>query len=182
MDYALRYSQEPAVLEGYTDASWITGSDHSRSTSRWIFMLAGAAVSWASKKQTCTTHSAMESEFVALAATGKEAKWLRDLLTEIPLWHKPVSAISLHCDSTSMLLWAYNGTYNGKSRHIALRHRYVWELPKNGVITIEHIRSKANLANPFRTGLAREMIWTTSRGMGLKPLNESSPTTVTQPD
>ena len=153
MDYALHYSREPDILEGYTDASWITGSDHSRSTSRWIFMLAGAAVSWASKKQTCTTHSAMESEFVALAATGKEAKWLRDLLTEIPLWHKPVSAISLHCDSTSTLLQAYSGTYNGKSRHIALRHRYVRELLKNGVITLSIFDRKPIWLIPLQRAL-----------------------------
>nr|GFB87584.1 hypothetical protein [Tanacetum cinerariifolium] len=39
----------------------------------------------ASKKQTCVTGSTMKSEFVALAAAGKEAKWLKKLLLEIPL-------------------------------------------------------------------------------------------------
>ncbi|GJY99982.1 hypothetical protein Tco_0517412 [Tanacetum coccineum] len=41
------------------------------------FLLGGGAISWASKKQTCITSSTMESEFVALAAAGKEAEWLR---------------------------------------------------------------------------------------------------------
>ena len=67
----------------------------------------------------------MELEFIPLAAAGKEAEWLRDLLTNIRLWPKPVSGISLHFNSTSTLLRVYSGTYNGKSRHIALRHRYV---------------------------------------------------------
>ena len=31
-----------------------------------------------------------ESEFVALAAAGKEAEWLRNLVYEIPLWTKPI--------------------------------------------------------------------------------------------
>ena len=139
MDYTLHDSWELAVLEGYTIASWITGLNHSKTTSGWIFVLAGATISWASKKKIHTTHSTMESEFVALAAIGKEAEWLRNLLTEIPLWPKPVPAISLHCDSTWTLLRVYSGTYNGKSKHIALRHRYVRDLPKNGLITIEHI-------------------------------------------
>ena len=78
-------------------------------------MLVGVVISWASKKQTCTTHSTMESEFLASAAAGKDAEWLRDLLTEIPLWPKPVSCISLHCNSTPTLLRVYSGTYNGKS-------------------------------------------------------------------
>nr|GEV22091.1 hypothetical protein [Tanacetum cinerariifolium] len=38
-----------------------------------------------SKKQTCIAGLTMESEFVALAATGKEAEWLKNLLLEIPL-------------------------------------------------------------------------------------------------
>ncbi|GJT37690.1 zinc finger, CCHC-type containing protein [Tanacetum coccineum] len=33
------------------------------------------ASSWASKKQTCITSSTIESEFMALAAAGKEAEW-----------------------------------------------------------------------------------------------------------
>ena len=153
MDYALHYSLESAILEWYTDASSITGSDHSKSTSGWTFMLAGAAVSWASKKQTCTTHSTMESKFVALAVAGKGAEWLRDLLTKIPLWPKPVSAVSLHCDSTSTLLQAYSGTYNGKSRHIALRHRYVRELLKNGVITLSIFDRKPIWLIPLQRAL-----------------------------
>ncbi|GJR34329.1 zinc finger, CCHC-type containing protein [Tanacetum coccineum] len=40
----------------------------------------GGVISWASKKQTCITGSTMESEFVALAAAGKEAEWLRNLI------------------------------------------------------------------------------------------------------
>ncbi|GKB82420.1 zinc finger, CCHC-type containing protein [Tanacetum coccineum] len=44
------------------------------------------AIKRASKKQTCITSSTMESEFVALAAIGKEAEWLRNLILEILLW------------------------------------------------------------------------------------------------
>ncbi|GKA82572.1 zinc finger, CCHC-type containing protein [Tanacetum coccineum] len=40
------------------------------------FVMPGrGAISWASKKQTCITDSTMESEFVALATTGKEAEY-----------------------------------------------------------------------------------------------------------
>nr|GEU52889.1 zinc finger, CCHC-type [Tanacetum cinerariifolium] len=42
-------------------------------------------ISWAFKKQACITGSTMEFEFVALAAAGKEAYWLRNLIHEIPV-------------------------------------------------------------------------------------------------
>ncbi|GJU37176.1 zinc finger, CCHC-type containing protein [Tanacetum coccineum] len=52
---------------------WINNMEDHSSTSGWVFLLGGGAISWASKKQTCITSSTMESEFVALAAAGNEA-------------------------------------------------------------------------------------------------------------
>ncbi|GJT45754.1 zinc finger, CCHC-type containing protein [Tanacetum coccineum] len=106
------------VLEDYSDASWINHVDDSSSTSGWVFLLRGCAISWASKKKTCITGSTMEYEFVALAADGKEAEWLRNLIHEIPIWSKLIAPISIHCDSTATLAKEYNQIYNGKSRHL----------------------------------------------------------------
>ncbi|GJS84144.1 zinc finger, CCHC-type containing protein [Tanacetum coccineum] len=99
----LTYVGYPSVLEGYTDASWISNTEDNSSTSGWVFLLGGGAISWASKKQTCITRSIMEFEFVALAAASKEAEWLKNLLFEIPLWVKPIAPISIHCDSATTL-------------------------------------------------------------------------------
>nr|GEW69146.1 hypothetical protein [Tanacetum cinerariifolium] len=99
---------EYASAIGYSDASWITGSSDSKSTTGWIFTLGGGAIYWGSKKQTCITHSTMEANFLALAAAGKGAEWLRNMLLDIELWPQPMSAISLHCDSQSTLSRAYN--------------------------------------------------------------------------
>nr|GEX03252.1 zinc finger, CCHC-type [Tanacetum cinerariifolium] len=73
MNYGLSYVGYPSVFEAYSNASWINHVDDSSSISGWVFLLGGGAISWASKKQTCITGSTMESEFVALATTGKEA-------------------------------------------------------------------------------------------------------------
>ena len=86
MDYGIYYTRYPSVLEGFSDASWITDRDDHTSTSGWIFNLGGGAISWGSKKQTCIADSTMAAEFVALASCCKEAEWLRNLLIEIPIW------------------------------------------------------------------------------------------------
>ncbi|XP_071713147.1 secreted RxLR effector protein 161-like [Rutidosis leptorrhynchoides] len=80
-DFAITYTGFPSILEGYSDASWITNVEDHSSTTGWIFLLGGGAISWASKNQNCITNSAMESEFVALAAAENEAEWLRNKLT-----------------------------------------------------------------------------------------------------
>ena len=89
----LNYTRYPAVLEGYCDANWISDTRDSKSTSRYVFTLGGAAVSWKSSKQTCIARSTMESEFIALDKAGEEAEWLRHFLEDIPIWPKPVPAI-----------------------------------------------------------------------------------------
>ncbi|GKC59359.1 hypothetical protein Tco_1086957 [Tanacetum coccineum] len=94
----------------------------------------------ASKKQTSITSSTMKYEFVALAAAGKEAKWLKNLLLEIPLWVKPIALISIRCDSAATLAKAYSQMYNGKSRHLGVRHSMIRELITNRVVSIEFVR------------------------------------------
>ncbi|GJZ64674.1 zinc finger, CCHC-type containing protein [Tanacetum coccineum] len=111
-DYGLSYVGYPSVLEGYSNASWINHVEYSSSTSGWVFLLGGGAISWASKKQTCITSSTMESEFVALAAAGKEAEWLRNLIHEIPIWPKPIAPISIRCDSAPTATRWLRGIYS----------------------------------------------------------------------
>nr|GEX38720.1 zinc finger, CCHC-type [Tanacetum cinerariifolium] len=83
------------------------------SKSGLVFLLGGGAISWASKKQTCITGSTMESKFIALAAVGKDAEWLKSLLLKIPLWFKRMAHISKCCDSAATLAKAYSQMYNG---------------------------------------------------------------------
>ncbi|GJW09641.1 zinc finger, CCHC-type containing protein [Tanacetum coccineum] len=141
MDYRLTYTSYPSVLEGYTDASWISNTEDNSSTSGWVFML---------------------------AAAGKEAEWLKNLLFEIPLWSKPIAPISIPCDSVATLAKAYNQMYNGKSRHLGVRHSMIREFITNGVISIEFVRSQQNLADHLTKGLARDLVIKSAEGMGLK--------------
>jgi hypothetical protein len=168
IDYGLHYQGFPAVLEGYSDASWNNIESNSKSTTGWIFTLGGATVSWCSKKQTCVSDSTMLAEFIALANASKEAEWLRNLLIDIPLWEKPSPAVMIYCDSKATLYSVANKTYNGKQRHLSLRHQSLRGLLKQGVITVEYVESKNNLADPLTKGLTREMIAKTSKGMGLR--------------
>ena len=73
----------PVVLEGYSDANWISGTDETKFTSGYVFILGGRAISWKSAKQTIIAKSTMESEFIALELVGGEAEWLKNLLANI---------------------------------------------------------------------------------------------------
>ncbi|GJX21492.1 retrovirus-related pol polyprotein from transposon TNT 1-94 [Tanacetum coccineum] len=113
--------------------------------------------------------STMEAEFVALDKAAEKAEWLRSFLKGIPLWPKHVTTVCIHCDSMVALCRAKNHIYNGKSRHIRRRHNTIKNLLRNGIISIDYIKSKENIVDPLTKGLCREQVIFTSRGMGLKP-------------
>ena len=66
---------------------------------------------------------------------------------------------------------ALSKIYNGKSRHISLRHEYVRQLITDGVITITYVRSCKNLVDPFTKAPARDLVRSTAVEMGLQPFD-----------
>jgi len=78
------------VLEGYSDSNWISDADEIKTTSGYVFTLAGAAVAWRSCKQIVLTKSTAEAELVALETATSEAEWLRELLMEAGTTHPNV--------------------------------------------------------------------------------------------
>ena len=145
-------------------------NDEVSSTSGYIFILCGAAISWKSAKKTINAQSTMESEFIALDLVGQEVEWLRSLMVDIPLWGRPSPPISIHCDSQVAIGVSKSSVYNGKKRHIRIRHESVRHLILNSVLTLEYIRSENNLADPFTKGLNQKIVIESSRGIGLKPV------------
>ena len=47
-DYGMHYTRCPTILEGYSDANWISNVKDSKSQSGYVFTLGGVAVSWKS--------------------------------------------------------------------------------------------------------------------------------------
>jgi len=74
-------------------------------------------------------------------------------------------------ETQSSLSKAYSQVYNGKYRHIGLRHSYVKELIATGVIFIIFTRTKRNLTDPLMKGLTRNIVYKTLLGMRLKPIS-----------
>jgi hypothetical protein len=96
-DNRIHYFRNPKVLEGYSDSNWISEVDEIKAMSRYVFTLGDGAVSWKSCKQTILKRSTMEAELTALDAATIEAEWLRELLMDLPMVEKSISAILMNC-------------------------------------------------------------------------------------
>jgi len=130
--------------------------------------LAGASISWKSKKQTCITHSTLESEFIAMFSAGEKVDWLRSMLIDIPLWSMPVPPLTIYCDNQAAIFWASSDYYNGKSRQVRLKHNHVRRLLEEGIISLQYVKSRFNSADPLSKGLGKELVVKTCNGMEIK--------------
>ncbi|GJW68358.1 RNA-directed DNA polymerase, eukaryota, reverse transcriptase zinc-binding domain protein [Tanacetum coccineum] len=86
---------------------------------------------------------------------------------EIPLWSKPIAPIYIRCDSVATLAKAYIQMYNGKSRHLGVRHSMIRKLITNGLISIKFVRSQQKLVDHLTKGLARDLVIKSAEGMGI---------------
>ena len=66
--------------------------------------------------------------------------------------------MSIHCDCQAVIARAKNKIYNGKSRHIRLRHKIVRQLIENNVISMDFVRLEKNLVDPLMMALARMLV------------------------
>jgi len=99
INYDIHYTCFPAVIEGFSDANWISDSDETKSTSGYVFTLADGAISWKSAKQTIISRSTMEAKIIALDTATNEVELLKNLICDLSLSNKPIPPISMHCDS-----------------------------------------------------------------------------------
>ena len=101
---------------------------------------------------------------------GAEAKWLRELLMDLPVVEKPIPAISMNCDNQTVIIKVNSSKDNMKStRHVKRQIKSVRKLRNSGVISLDYVHTSKNVANQFTKGLSCNVIEGASRELGLRP-------------
>ena len=125
------------LFHGYADAAYANADDH-KSTTGYVFISAGGAITWKSKKQTIIALSSTESEYVALSEAGREATWLRNLYAE--LGFPQGSPTIIWGDNEGSVTLTHNPQFHQRTKHIAIRHHWVRDLVNDGILDIQNCR------------------------------------------
>jgi len=160
-------------ITGYFDSDFVVCLDSLRSTSSYIFMLAGGAVSWRSAKQTLTTSSTMEAKFVACFEASNYGIWLRNFVTGLKIMEGIERPLKLYCDNKSTVLYSNNNRSSTKSKHIDIKFLAVKERVQSGQISIEHLGTNSMIADPLTKGLPPKVFHEHVAYMGVLPFKES---------
>jgi hypothetical protein len=155
IDYGLTYSREGDITPGaFADADYGGCRDTRRSTSGYVFSMAGGPVTWSSKRQATVALSSVEAEYVAISRCGQQMVWMQSWLDEIAIEHEMPGVIK--GDSRGAIALTKNTKDHGKIKHIDIRHHYIRELVRSGKVTLEQVPSAENLADIFTKPLSRD--------------------------
>lgn len=156
MDFGLWYKRGGAgELLVYTDSDFAGDFDSKKSTSGYVFLIDGAAVTWLSKKQPIVTLSTTEAEYVAASVCACQAIWFKRIIGELGC--DAGGSTVILCDNTSTIKLSKNPVFHGRCKHIGVRFHFLRELVKEGVIRLEHCGSQEQVADIFTKPLKREV-------------------------
>jgi hypothetical protein len=135
--HGITYSKTPTpgnLFYGYADAAYANAND-CKSTSGYVFIMAGGAITWRSKKQTTVALSSTEAEYIALSEVGCEVCWLRNLCNE--LGFPQTAPTLLKGDNDRSIVMARNPQSHKCSKHIGIRWHWVRDLAQDGILNIK---------------------------------------------
>jgi hypothetical protein len=155
IDYGLTYSRDGEITPGaFADADYGGCRDTRRSTSGYVFSMAGGPVTWSSKRQATVALSTVEAEYVAVSRCGQQMVWMQSWLDEVAIEHEMPGVIK--GDSRGAIALTKNTRDHGKVKHIDIRHHYIRELVRSGKVALEQVPSAENLADLFTKPLSRD--------------------------
>ena len=147
VDIGLKFEKDRNVgkhLVGYVDSDYAGDLDKRRSTTGYVFTIAGGPVSWRSTLQSTVALSTTEAEYMAVTEAFKEAIWLHGLVEDLGIVQKQVEVF---CDSQSAICLAKNQVYHGHTKHIDVRFHFIREIIDEGNILLQKIRTADNPAD-----------------------------------
>lgn len=147
-DYCLLYLRiGETIITGYSDSDHAGDLGDRKSTSGFVFMLSGCAISWKSQEQKTVSISSTEAEYVSLSQATQEAIWLKELMAELGFKQDQI----LMCgDNISKMHIVKNLNSHNRSKHIDVRYHFIRDHYQSGNLSLQYIESD-NLCADFLT-------------------------------
>ncbi|CAL0332892.1 unnamed protein product [Lupinus luteus] len=170
--FPLKLQKPELELTGYADSDFGGDLVERKSTSGYLFLLNGAAVSWCSKKQPVIALSNCEAEYISSSYAACQAVWLEELIKEMKI--KIRSPLQLKVDNISAISLSKNPVSHGRSKHIEVRFHFLRNLVTKKRLKLEYCRTELQLADAFTKALKIGRFEELRKKMGIESLRNLS--------
>jgi hypothetical protein len=147
IDLGITYSAEIGNLTPitYADASYASDLDDSKSTTGYIIMFNGGAVSYRACKQGNVSLSSAEAEYIARCDAACDLVFVDKILSQLAI--PSIYPLTLKTDAQSSIRHVVNNTKHTQTKHFAVKFNFVKNLYIKGKVTLEHIPSEQQPAD-----------------------------------
>lgn len=97
-------------------------------------------ITWTSKKQSCTSQSTTEVEYVVASINCTNIEWMKHLLQGMK--KEVTEPMILYCDNKSAINVSKNLIMHAKTKHIAIKYNYVRGLVEDKQVSMEYVSSR----------------------------------------
>ena len=166
-EIGLTYGGRPSC-EGYCDSDWGSSEDR-RSTTGYVFILNGGAISWASRRQPVVALSSTKAEYMAMTQAVKEVLWLRTLFLEVGAPNHAAEISKIYSDNQGAIALANNPGFHARSKHIDIQYHFIRSHvdQETGTIDLRYCPTEDMTADVLTKGLPRDRHQKHAAAMGL---------------
>jgi enoyl reductase-like protein len=136
---------------GYSDADYANNVDDRKSITGYVFVFAGAPLSWNSMTQHSVALSTMEAEYYAVCKATQEAIYLRMLFEESGM--KVEQPLVIKEDNQACISFTKQPGDHTRTKHIDVRSCFVRRWVEHGELVLEQIDTSQQLADIFTKAL-----------------------------
>ena len=98
------------------------------------------------KKQNSISLSTVVAEYIVASSCCTQLLWMQKLLLDYGIRQEH---LTIYCDNTSAINISKNPIQHSRTKHIEIRHHFIWELVKDGTLTLEFIHIDDQKADLF---------------------------------
>ena len=124
-----------------------------KSTTGFVFKVFDSAVMWGSRKQPTVSKSSAEAGYIALCIATSEARWLRNILTNLDLLLGPVQMFE---DNQSAIKIAKNPEVR-KIKHLDLTKFFIKDVIDQRLIEVVYVPTNDQVADMFTKCLGNNL-------------------------
>lgn len=159
--------QHGGALVGWGDADYAGCADTKRSTSGYVFVRAGGAVSWSSKRQSVVALSTAEAEYISAAALVREALWLQQLERDMRLAGAGQTTL-LYTDNQAALALLRGAMGSRRVKHVDVPYHFAREKVQEGKVCFVYCPSSEMAADMLTKAVSAPMLQKCKDKVGIK--------------
>ena len=136
-----------------------------KSTSGFVFILSGGAISWRSKKKSITAQSTVEAEYISMSFAVRELIWLRRMSLDTGV--STLSGLKLYSDNEGAISLSRNDVANERTKHIEVIFHFVKDHVAKGSVVLKYIKTEEMTADIMTKALGSVKHAKFTKAMGM---------------